>query len=253
MKRMKCGFTLIELLVVIAIIAILAAILMPALQQARERANNTKCTNNLKSIIFGYQQYSGDHQGWLCPAFLTANEYVSVGWWGSVIPDYVSGKGTGVKSRLDATHFAQGGWKVFQCPSEQQEFGEWNDNLLPFSHYALNGYIAGRAFGKPDTPGTDANPVVPCKESMLPEPSKAVIFTDARVANPFIIYMAWLVDGITRNGEKQKSLRHNGQKSLNCSFYDGHVATLADPVSYWHYNNTNCDKNLSWGRSDKVY
>ena len=62
----KQFFTLIELLVVIAIIAILAAILMPALQQARERANAVNCISNLKQLVSLGQQYADSHKGVWC-------------------------------------------------------------------------------------------------------------------------------------------------------------------------------------------
>ena len=61
---MKRNFTLIELLVVIAIIAILAAMLLPALQQARDRAITTKCTGNLKQLGNIARQYIDDHDGY---------------------------------------------------------------------------------------------------------------------------------------------------------------------------------------------
>ena len=87
MIRRRRGFTLIELLVVIAIIALLMAILMPALQKVKKQAQGTTCLSNLKQIGLAASLYAGDYE-WFIPRGSTGSNPI---WFMQFLP-YVGQK-----------------------------------------------------------------------------------------------------------------------------------------------------------------
>ena len=140
-------FTLIELLVVIAIIAILASMLMPALNKARSAARKTTCTGNLKQIFTGLAMYASDYTMYpaACPTkhAQSANQHF---WYFKVAP-YVgdSRKVSGEDWDMAAAIRQHG---VFNCPEVRRATMDDNSYAMnnfgpPVRVLGMNGFVLG--------------------------------------------------------------------------------------------------------------
>ena len=225
-SRVKQNFTLIELLVVIAIIAILASMLLPALQQARNRARSSTCTNNLKGIGMAFQMYGSDSGGYVPrnPSGSARGYFFAIAPYTS--PTILKYNAKGVPTGLNSAAINKKSVAPLACPSADAHWAA--SASAPLYSYSPNFYLACDTI-------TDAQCVK--KVSQIVRPSFKIMNLDAsrlvktagdNVLDPDGGYTrfattSWPV--MTGNRDMAARLRHSNKAQI--VFADGHCGSLS--------------------------
>ena len=142
--KSECKFTLIELLVVIAIIAILAAILLPALQSGRARGQATGCLNNMKQLYVPWMDYQSENAEYILGLWQNGPNYqgtASLRWFDWML-DYKKVSYTKGKAMYNGS-VQSNVWQipVLKCPSNTYSNGYNGSNRRVILSYAYNWYM----------------------------------------------------------------------------------------------------------------
>jgi prepilin-type N-terminal cleavage/methylation domain-containing protein/prepilin-type processing-associated H-X9-DG protein len=219
------GFTLIELLVVIAIIAILAALLLPALANAKQKAERITCLSNTRQLQLSWQLYADDHDGTVAMNHADALMSLTNSWVvGNAKLDTNSVNiQAGVLFRYNTSVV------IYHCPSDRSTITGTSN--LRFRSCSMSSWIYG------DDPAVTW-PVTKLSQLLYPGPAGTFIFIDENEGS--IDNGSFLVMGANQRAwVNWPGTRHNLGVAL--SFADGHVecwkwrdSALRFDGSYWY-------------------
>jgi prepilin-type processing-associated H-X9-DG protein/prepilin-type N-terminal cleavage/methylation domain-containing protein len=184
---MRKSFTLIELLVVIAIIAILAAMLLPALSKARAKARTISCVSNEKQVMLAVIMYTNDNNDAFPFGRKSASEFI---FWTDLVKDYI---GT-------SEYFSEDKKSAFCCPTFNETSG-----YVGMS-YMLNGYCVDGSYH--------------CTITQVKRLTNTVFLMDGNGTA-----FAFLAQLQHAKGGADWCARYRHDNAINFAFVDGHVTT----------------------------
>jgi prepilin-type N-terminal cleavage/methylation domain-containing protein len=200
------GFTLLELLVVVAVIAILAALLLPALGRAKDSARRTTCLNNLQQISLDVRMYADESNDSAPPAG-TNNVRVFVAYKG-FMKSYVGLRGA--SSERDA---------LFACPADTWCYTNFYPPRIAQGHHTLSKYDYSSYAFNAGNYNTNFHGIAGMKLTAIKDPAKTILIAEAPALWPY----SW--HHLSIEADYINESHFNNARDV-VSFVDGHASYI---------------------------